>query len=366
LDYALIFSVLILIAAPILAHVVRRLPAIKAGLDGFVLLTVIGLIAMTLLPEALNHSGLWGLGIAITAFALPWIAEAMSHKSEEMTHRILMLVTALALVVHAASDGAILAYAKTANDGAFIGFGIILHRVGVAVAVWWLLRPVLTTFGGIAVLAALGAMTVVGYMMVLFAGEWYDVPLIGYWQAFAAGSMFHVVMHPLEDHDTKPTEDGVFAHRIGTVLGIVFVMALVGSHYLQHMTPSLGTIPVHNTHHDMDLLASVGRFFAPIGLLIMVAVVAYRRLSRGGMASAYVSLQQVTPWLLVIWFGLSVAAKFWPAVIPSTESGNILLSVWLAAVAAVLVKTGARAFFAVLIPRMASHNHDSKHSHSHR
>ena len=197
LDYALILSVAVLLAAPLLAKLVSRAPALKSGLDGFVLVTVIALITTTLLPEALSHGGMWGLAIAVIGFLLPWLAEALFHRAEEITHRLIMLVAALALIVHAASDGAILAFAKDADGGAFIASGVVLHRVGVAIAVWWLLRPVLTTVGGIAVLVSLGAMTVIGYLMVLFAGEWYNIPLIGYWQAFAAGSLFHVVMHPL-------------------------------------------------------------------------------------------------------------------------------------------------------------------------
>jgi len=361
LDYALIASVLILIAAPLLARLVGHMPTIKAGFDGFVLLTVIGLITVTLLPEALNHGGLLALLIAVLGFTFPWIAELLFHKSEEMTHRVLMLVAALALVVHAASDGALLAFANSTEGGSFLAAGIILHRVGVAIAVWWLLRPVLTTLGGIAVLASLGVMTIVGYLMVYFAGEWYDVPLSGYWQAFAAGSLFHVVMHPLEDHDTAPTPGTMFAHRIGTALGVLFVVTLIASHYLQHTPGPLVPMPAHGEHHAVDLIAAVGRLIAPLALLAIISAAAYGRLKTDGITAAYKAVQLVTPWTLAAWLAVAVIAELIPSLMPSPQGGQITLGLWLMLMSAVLIHTGARSFFAVLLPRFASH----KHSHSH-
>ncbi|MEX0298226.1 MAG: hypothetical protein AB3N28_04100 [Kordiimonas sp.] len=357
MDYALILSVLLLLAAPLLARVVGHTPALKGGLDGFVLVTVIALITTTLLPEALNHAGFAGLFIAATGFMLPWVAEALFHRAEEITHRVIMLIAALALVVHAASDGAILAFAKDIEGGGFLATGVVLHRIGVAIAVWWLLRPVLTTVGGLAVLAALGAMTVVGYLMVLFAGEWYNIPLIGYWQAFAAGSLFHVVMHPLEDHNTAPTQKTVMAHRVGTAFGVLFVISLISAHYGQH-TPTVAPIDTHGGHHDVDLIAAIGRLLAPLLLLIFAAAAAYGRLSDGKMASAYRNLQTVTPWTLVIWLAAAVIAVLEPDLLPAPEGGDILLTIWLVVTAAVLIHTGARSFFSVLMPKFLVHKHE--------
>lgn len=351
---------LLLLAAPILAKTVSRAPALKGALDGFVLVTVIALITTTLLPEALSYGGLIGLLIAAIGFMLPWVAEVAFHRAEEITHRVIMLVAALALIVHAASDGAILAFAKDAESGGFITTGVLLHRIGVAIAVWWLLRPVLTTAGGLIVLSALGVMTVVGYLIVIFAGEWYNIPLIGYWQAFAAGSLFHVVMHPLEDHNTAPTAKNMVAHRVGTAFGVLFVVALISAHYWQH-TPEVLPIIEHGIHHDLDTIAGVGRLMAPLLLLIFAAAAAYGRLRDGKITSAYKSLQYVTPWTLFLWLMGAVISVLYPGLIPIPVKGNLLLAFWLIITAGVLIHTGARAFFSVLMPKFATH----KHSHSH-
>ncbi|UTW58684.1 hypothetical protein KFE96_17995 [Kordiimonas sp. SCSIO 12603] len=364
MDLALVISVLVLIAAPLLARLVNKHPSLKGGLDGFVLITVLGLITLTLLPEALNTGGLWGLVVAAFGFFLPWITERMFHKSEEMTHRVLMFIAALALVIHAASDGAILAFANNMEHGSFLATGVVLHRVGVAIAVWWLLRPILTTFGGIAVLLALGAVTMVGYFMVLFAGEWYSVPLVGYWQAFAAGSLFHIVMHPLEDHNTAPEPHTSGAHRIGTAFGIIFIISLISAHYFQHAPgPIVEAVHAHDSHHDVDMLAGVGRLIAPIMLLVMGGAGIYAHIQGQGFKKSYEAVQAVAPWTVLLWLCLGILAALFPEVLPMAEHGEILFAIWLIALSAIIVHTGARAFFSVLMPSFVMHKHSHSHSH---
>lgn len=358
MELALIISVLVLLAAPLLARLVEHTPALKGGLDGFVVVTVLGLITLTLLPEALAHGGAVGILIAAFGFSLPWIAEFLFHRSEEMTHRVVLLVAALALVVHAASDGAILAFADESQHGGLVATGILLHRVGVAIAVWWLLRPVLTTWAGLAVLAALGVMTIVGYLMVVFAGEWYNIPLVGYWQAFAAGSLLHVVLHPLEGHDAAPSPTTIWSHRIGTGAGIIFLTALIGSHYLHHAPSTVTMVAAHEMHHVVALMGSVGRLIAPVLVLLLLGIAAFTKIYGGGMAKAYARLQKAAPWTLAVWLAATVIAELAPLDIPAPDGGGLMFGLWLAVICAILIHTGARAFFSVLMPRAMAHSHE--------
>ncbi|NVJ98810.1 MAG: hypothetical protein HWE25_11695 [Alphaproteobacteria bacterium] len=362
MELALILSVLVLLAAPLLARLVSRTPALKSALDGFVLITVLGLIALTLLPEALAHGGAIGILIAIFGFSMPWIAEFLFHRAEEMTHRVVLLVAALALVVHAASDGAILAFADGHEHGQFVATGILLHRVGVAIAVWWLLRPVLTTWAGVAVLAALGVMTIVGYLMVMFA-SWNDIPLVGYWQAFAAGSLLHVVLHPLEDHNTTPSKQTRLAHRLGTGAGLLFLTLLIGAHYLHHAPSEVVMMSAHDTHHVIDLMAVVGRLMAPLLILVLLCTATLKKIYGASLKEIYAALQNVAPWTLALWFAATVVAELLPMDIPAPKGGQVLFGIWLASTSLVLVHTGARAFFSTLLPRFALHKHSHDHSH---
>ncbi len=363
MDWALVLSVVVLLAAPLLARWSARVPYIKGALDGFVLITVLGLITLTLLPEALAHSGGWALLVAAIGFSLPWITEFLFHRAEEMTHRVVLLVAALALVVHAASDGAILAFASESETGDFVATGILLHRVGVAIAVWWLLRPVLSATGGLLVLAGLGAMTIVGYLLALFAGEWYNIPLVGYWQAFAAGSLLHVVLHPLEEHNAAPNGHTVMAHRVGTALGLVFVLSLISAHYLHHAPGPLGDMPIHGMHHTVELLNAVGRLVAPILLLALLLAAVLPQIYGKGLAASFNILKRVAPWTVLFWLVTAVFVELSPYALPSPSGGFLLFAIWLAAVTLVLIHMGARAFFTTLMPRYRAHKHSHGHSH---
>lgn len=361
MTFVVILSAVVLLAAPLLARVVQRMPALKGGIDGFVLITVLALIILTLLPEALEHGGLLALGIGVLGFILPWASEFLFHKTEEITHRVLMLIATLALVIHAASDGAVLAFARDSVHGSFVAVGILLHRFGVAIAVWWLMRPILTSIAGFAVLSAMAAMTMVAYFMVLFAGEWYDIPLAGYWQAFAAGSLLHIVMHPVGDHDHTPTTSTARSHRIGTAFGVLFVVALIASHYYDHGPVTHEELThSHHLQHLIDLMALMGSLIAPIALLMIVGFAVY-----GKMAStwqrAYVRVQQVMPWTLIFWVVAALASMLWPDVLPLPTDISLLFWVWITMMIPVLIQTGARTFFGAVFPSVQNQSHSHAH-----
>lgn len=361
MEITLILSVLILLAAPLLARLVGRVPVLRGGFDGFVLIVILGLIAITLLPEAVAHGGLFALIIAMLGFTLPWIAELIFHRMEEMTHRIILAIASFALIIHAASDGAILAFAGNSDSAYFVAAGILLHRFGVAVSVWWLLRPVLSTTGGFAVLAGLGVMTFIGYFFALFAGEFYEVPLTGYWQAFAAGSLLHVVLHPIAQHDlTHPEPDTIVSQRIGTGLGVVFIAALISAHYFHHTPGPVGHLDDLHSHYAIDILFAVGKLLAPFLLLMLAAGAALARARGTGWGDAVSGLEKVTPWSLLVLVSASVFMVLDPDIIPLPENGIFLLGLWGLVLIIVLVRMGARAFFKPLMPR-SLHNHQHSH-----
>ncbi|MFC3052267.1 ZIP family metal transporter [Kordiimonas pumila] len=366
MDIVLIVSVLIILTAPVLSRFFKDSQRIKSGLDGFVLVAVIGLITLNLLPEALQYGGIPSFLIAVTGFILPYLAEIIFHKSEEMTHRVIILISVLAVVVHAASDGAILAFAHSANSGSFIATGVLLHRMGEAITIWWLLRPIFSVRSGLAILAALAAMTIIGYYIVLFAQDWYNLPLVGYWQAFAAGSLFHIVMHPIAGHEHSHTGKPVTqAHRLGTALGVVFVFLLVGSYYLQHLHESATIIAETETmrlHHEMGYLGRAALIAAPLNLLFLITYLLYQRLRAKKTEDLYASLQRATPWTLVIWLAFTIKMALFPMYeFPIIGGGMVAFYLWLGIMCCILVHSGARNFFSVLMPSINTH----KHNHSH-
>ncbi|GHF12346.1 hypothetical protein GCM10017044_02860 [Kordiimonas sediminis] len=358
---ALIVSVLLLLFAPLLARSVKTRPGIRAGFDGFVLITVIGLVTLTLLPEAMAHGGILALLIAALGLSIPWISELLFHKAEAMTHRIVLMVASLALIVHAATDGALIAFANEASDGTFIQLGILLHRAGIAITLWWLFRSMLSSMTGLLLLGALGMTTVLGYFFFNSVSEAYSLPMFGYWQAFAAGSLLHIVLHPLGHADTAGNQDIIRkGGRVGTAAGLVFISMLIITHYIEH-TPHSDTFP-HVAHHTIDLLVEVGVFTAPLLMLGVLLALGISKSRYKEWRPALRGAMSYVPWTLIAWFGMSILAEMMPDLMPLGRGSFLLFAVWLAIIVGTLMYQGARVFFGGVFAPFHRHSHGHAHS----
>lgn len=365
LDYGLILSVLVLLAAPLLSRLVQGMPSLKSALDGFVLMAIVGLITFTLLPDALVHGGIVSLIVVLVGFSLPWLAELKFHNSEQVTHKAILLVSVLAVVAHAMADGAILAFANNSSGGTFIASGIVLHRLGVAISIWWLLSPIFSFRGSMVILFALGAMTIAGYMMAIYGDDWHGIPLVGYWQAFAAGSLFHIITHPINTHDhadKKVAQPMLRAHQLGTALGVVFIATMILAQHLQH--DYMSELNTHGEHlgHGSNNMLEAAFMAAPINLLLMAAFVLWGRIKSGSFSDTYTSLKRIAPWTILIWLAISMVLTLQHDHHHHEAEHHhnpITVIMWGILVSTILVQMGARAFFATFMPRSL---HD-KHSH---
>ncbi|HAN30785.1 MAG TPA: hypothetical protein DCQ06_04240 [Myxococcales bacterium] len=64
-------SILALLAGPLLAAWMRPQSRVARAIDGYVLVTMIGLVLSHLLPESMRTTGLWGGFAALCGLALP-------------------------------------------------------------------------------------------------------------------------------------------------------------------------------------------------------------------------------------------------------------------------------------------------------
>jgi len=365
LDYALVFSVLILLAAPLLSRLLAARPFVQAGMDGFVMVAILGLVSLNLLPEALAAGGVVAGLMALVGLLLPWIAELVVHKSEAMMHRALILVAAFALVLHAASDGAILAASKSLASGDMIAAGVLIHRIGVGLAVWWLLTPMLRAGTSYVILSALAVMTVVGYLLFDLAINWYGLPLIGYWQAFAAGSLLHVVLHPVGEQAMRQSSKSARAHRIGTGLGVLFVIVAVVTHFASHPDTDTVGAPFGNSVADMLYTSGVGGGLVLLLPLLLAAFAGY--IKSKSTVGGWHYCRGLMPWTVLLWLVMTYSAML--GLISFQNLAGMmpvfLFWVWAFIIVAGLILLGARIFFTPLVPaRLRKHTHDHSNLHS--
>lgn len=371
---ALILSMMAVLAAPLLARLTDGRPAYRAGLDGFVIVVVFGLIFLTLLPEALAHGGLAAFLVAALGFALPWLAELMLHHAEAKAHRAFLAIAFIAILLHEASDGAILALAAGHEGAAFVATGIVVHRIGVAVALWWLFRPFLSQRSGYLMLATLAAVSGLGYGAATIALDWHAIPIVGYWQAFAAGSLLHIVLHPLEE-DPATERETRRGQQAGTLAGVLLLMAFALSHMMHSGHDHVAGVESHA--NAIDLMATTGHTLAPLllGLVLSGIAFGYVRHRHKRLEGCRDGLDLAAPWSLLLWLAVTVIALLRPGWFPEPPAGTVridfTLILWSILTLASFLRMGARRFVGTLMPRTpfarlhAHHTVGHHHHHGH-
>lgn len=192
-------AILALGTGPLLVAAARTRDGVLGFLDGFMLVTIGGLVLLEVVPHALAERDLLAGAFLLIGFALPSLAERMLHFGVRQTHAVVLAFALVGMVVHSALDGSALAQ-SAAGGSQLVGIGVLLHQVPVSIMIWQLLgdRPRGWSWG---VLTVMAVFTVVGYL-----GEPAMLRLLpphaGLWfAALVGGSLLHVIAHPAGAHD---------------------------------------------------------------------------------------------------------------------------------------------------------------------
>ena len=191
-------------SGPLLAKSARTRPQMLAFIDGFVLVTIGGLVLLDIIPHALEHRDVFAALFMVLGFALPTIAERLFHYGVQRTHTAVLALAIIGLAIHSALDGSAIAQSD-ADAQNLLGYGVLLHQLPVSLMIWWVLgdRPRVSWL----VLAGMAVVTVLGYVAepTIFAvlperaGLWFE-GLVG-------GSLLHVIAHPAHDHEHDVHDD---------------------------------------------------------------------------------------------------------------------------------------------------------------
>lgn len=235
---ALIGSLLALGAGPLIYSRAAPHSYFSRALDGFVFVAIAGLVVLEILPEVVEHAGWWVLIVVALGLWGPTWLEKMFHRAAHRTHMLTVLLSAVGLVVHTVFDGA----ALTHGGSPALGLAIVIHRIPVSLAVWWLLRPTWGAVMPLVMLAAMAGGTVAGYML---GGELHvheSEAGFAALQAFVAGSILHVVFN--RPHMENATRDPLIkpdqAEGLGSVLGVLVFLLMLGADIVLGHAPTDG------------------------------------------------------------------------------------------------------------------------------
>ncbi len=247
-------SLIALLVGPLIYGAVRRRDMMLSMLDGFIFVTITGLVLFYILPGSFSYGGWLTLVFALVGLFGPTLLEGLFRRSARRTHIITLILGLLGVGLHAFLDGTALAHHHFFLNGSsehLLPLAVILHRLPVGLTVWWLLRP---NFGRRMAGSALGLIafaTVAGFSLgpALTAGITSEG--IAWFQALVAGSLLHVVFH--QPHLAKgkscgcgeSTLENNWYEGVGALVGLALtaILAQGGSvlHAEETITSSAGT-----------------------------------------------------------------------------------------------------------------------------
>ncbi|MFK3978508.1 metal transporter [Shewanella vesiculosa] len=224
----LIASCVALLFGPLFYRFFASGSGLQKGLDGFIFVSLGGLVLIHILPELLEHGGFITLLFVMLGVWGPTASEKLFHRYSDITHNITLTLGIAGLLLHTVTDGGAMVLAQQDGNSTLLALGVIMHRLPVGVAIWWLLKPQVGNRWASAVLAAMMILTSVGY----FAGEHLLAQLslenTVYLQAFVTGSILHVVLHQPHGHQQEDKQ-GKYQYQagIGSLLGLGLLALLL-------------------------------------------------------------------------------------------------------------------------------------------
>ena len=223
----LILSIIVLFAGAAIYRFCHSNRQYLEAIDGFIFVSIGGLVAFHLLPEAFSEAGVWAVAFAILGLIGPTLTERMFHKLEGSVHFITLLMAVIGLLLHTLLDGAALSEMIGQNESSrqMLTIGILLHRLPVGLTLWWLVRPRYGIVRALVLLILMAICTVGGYSIGTEILHSISGNSMALFQALVSGSLFHVVIHRPHmgshqccGHDKKSKHEG-----IGNLLGLILL-----------------------------------------------------------------------------------------------------------------------------------------------
>ncbi|MDE0961073.1 MAG: hypothetical protein OSB09_09855, partial [Planctomycetota bacterium] len=222
----LIQSLVSFLLGPLVAILGGRMPAMMPVIDGFMLISLSGLVMLEVIPHAMEEIGLWALGLALAGLLVPSFIEKSRFRVADQAHGMALIFGIVAILLHSMIDGLALSISVAAGDAEAFGSAVILHRLLEGMAVWWLLCP---TYGKRVAMATIFVgvlLNAVGW----FGGQQLETLVSSFpssaLMALLGGALLHVIIHAPEQKSVS-IERAARLSATGAVLGLLFLYRFV-------------------------------------------------------------------------------------------------------------------------------------------
>jgi len=222
-------SIIVLFFGPLIHALFKSNKNILRLIDGFTLIVIIELVVIHLIPHTITDIGWPALVLALFGVLFPtFIENRMKQSVASQAHIFTLILAMIAMALHTFTDGFVLlnptlSHGHTHTE-AMLPLAIILHRLPVGLAIWWLLKPAYGTTKALLMLTIMSAATVAGFYFGQNVVGFLDHKYFGLFEALIAGSLLHVVFHRHDAFEVPHAHRGwQWASGIGAVLGMGFI-----------------------------------------------------------------------------------------------------------------------------------------------
>lgn len=226
----LALSIVALLAGPAVYTLGRRNRVARQILDGFIFITIAGIVTVHIIPESLTGGGEIAILFLALGIVFPVVLERGLHDSFHAAHGLVLGLAALGLVIHSVLDG--IALLPSGNRD--LAYAVVLHRLPVGMAIWWSLRPNLGLGAAVIAFALIIAASVMSFVVGAPIVQLAEASSIAWLQAFISGSLIHIVAfgvsHEHDKHVEPVAQFQDWGYRLGILIGLFLVFT----------TPQLG------------------------------------------------------------------------------------------------------------------------------
>jgi len=240
--WALLWAEVSLFVGPLVISRVGRRGA--TFLDGFVIASIVALVGLHLLPEAMSELGVAAIVLAVLGFVAPSLLHQIGRRARSFEAAV-WVALGVGLFIHAALDGAALSVvaANRPADATAVTLAVVLHRIPIGLFGWWTLRASGGPRVALFVLLGIALSTVVGFGLGTtlrdLGSGWAVSGLI----AFVAGSLLHVLVdHAPPRGDERGPAAPAWLESLGAVLGLGVVGFSEWEHHAERLTPFLQSL----------------------------------------------------------------------------------------------------------------------------
>ena len=222
----LIQSLVSFLLGPLVAILGGRLPSMLPVIDGFVLISLSGLVMLEVIPHAMEEIGLWALGLAMAGLLVPSFVEKSRFRIADQAHDMALIFGIVAILLHSMVDGLALAISVAEGNAEAFGSAVILHRLLEGMAVWWLLRPTHGKRLAMATIFAGVLLNLAGW----FGGQQLQSLVSSFpssaVMALLGGALLHVIIHA-PDQKSVGVKRAARLSATGALLGLLFLYRFV-------------------------------------------------------------------------------------------------------------------------------------------